>query len=98
GPDHRIRGSGRADLGGRAMDEPIDLKVHDNGVAVMTLNRPESLNAMNRAMLIRLPEVAREAAERDDVRCVIVTGAGRAFSAGGDMKGSSTELTADDPR
>ncbi|MEX2081326.1 MAG: enoyl-CoA hydratase [Dehalococcoidia bacterium] len=57
------------------------------GVGVITLNRPESLNAMNNAMLDALPEVGRRAEEDPAVRCVLITGAGRAFCAGGDVKG-----------
>lgn len=58
----------------------------EDGVAVLTLNRPERRNALSRAMLRGL-EVALEAAERDDdVRAVVLTGAGGAFCAGGDVK------------
>src|SRR6185295_7144312 len=53
----------------------------------MTLNRPESLNAMNPEMLGTMYKVAQQAADDAAVRCVVVTGAGRGFSAGGDVKG-----------
>ncbi|HET7737952.1 MAG TPA: enoyl-CoA hydratase/isomerase family protein, partial [Tepidiformaceae bacterium] len=68
------------------MSETVLYEVRD-GVAILTFNRPESLNAMNPEMLDWMPEVTRRAADDPDVRCVVVTGAGRAFSAGGDMKG-----------
>lgn len=55
-------------------------------VGVMTLNRPESLNAMNPEMLDTMFRVAQRAADDPAVRCLVVTGAGRAFSAGGDVK------------
>ncbi len=58
----------------------------EDSVLVITLNRPESLNAMNPAMLDTLAAVAARAADDPAVRCVVVTGAGRAFSAGGDVK------------
>jgi len=55
-------------------------------VGVMTLNRPESLNAMNPEMLDTMFRVAQTAAEDPAIRCLVVTGNGRAFSAGGDVK------------
>ena len=55
----------------------------------LTLNRPEQLNAMNSTMLRELAEAARWFDTRPDVRVVIVRGAGRAFSAGADLKDSS---------
>jgi len=56
-------------------------------VALVTLNRPRVLNAMNTAMGIRLNQVMAELAERARVRVVVLTGAGeRAFCAGGDLK------------
>lgn len=58
----------------------------DGAVAVLTLNRPESLNAMNPEMLNTLHGIARQAAEDPEVRCLVITGAGRGFSAGGDVK------------
>ncbi len=59
----------------------------EDRVATVTLNRPERRNAVSNEML-RALEVALEAAERDDeVRAVVLTGAGGAFCAGGDVKG-----------
>ncbi len=58
----------------------------DGAVAVITLNRPESLNAMNPEMLDTLCVAGKQLADDPAVRCVVVTGAGRAFSAGGDVK------------
>lgn len=55
-------------------------------VGVLTLNRPESLNAMNPEMLDTMFRVADKAANDPAVRCLVVTGAGRGFSAGGDVK------------
>ncbi len=57
------------------------------GIALVTLNRPESLNSMSAAMLDALAATMAAAAEDAEVRCVVVTGAGRAFSAGGDVRG-----------
>lgn len=59
----------------------------DGAVAVITLNRPESMNAMDADLLNALLEHTTKAAEDPDVRAVVVTGNGRAFCAGGDVKG-----------
>ncbi|MGE0599347.1 MAG: enoyl-CoA hydratase [Dehalococcoidia bacterium] len=55
-------------------------------VGLMTLNRPEALNAMNPEMLDTMFRVAQRAADDPSVRAVVITGNGRAFSAGGDVK------------
>jgi 2-(1,2-epoxy-1,2-dihydrophenyl)acetyl-CoA isomerase len=68
------------------MSESV-LYARDGAVAIITLNRPESLNSMNPDLLNRLPDLAQQAADDPSVRCVVITGAGRAFSAGGDVKG-----------
>ena len=54
-------------------------------IATITLYRPEKLNAQTPLMTVELREALRLAGEDDDVRAVIVTGAGRAFCAGSDM-------------
>ena len=54
-------------------------------VALVTLNRPRKLNAMNRAMLMALADTFTEIKSDSAIRAVIVTGAGRAFSAGMDL-------------
>lgn len=67
--------------------ELTDVRYETDGhVAVITLDRPDARNAYSDAM-VRSLETAFDAAEADsNVRCVILTGAGRAFSAGGDVK------------
>lgn len=56
------------------------------GVAIVTLNRPEKRNALSPEMVVRLAQFWREVADDHDVRVVVVTGAGdKAFSSGGDM-------------
>ena len=59
----------------------------DGDVAVITLNRPEALNAMSGELLEALVACGTEASTDDAVRCVLLTGAGRAFCSGGDLKG-----------
>jgi enoyl-CoA hydratase/carnithine racemase len=56
-----------------------------DGVAVLTLNRPEKLNALNGAMLEELAAAYARCDVDDDVRVVVLTGAGRAFCAGADV-------------
>ena len=57
-----------------------------DAVATITLNRPEAFNALNLALGRDLFHAALEADEDRAVRCVVVTGAGKAFCAGGDVK------------
>jgi len=55
-------------------------------VAHITLNRPEVSNAMNLEMSREFYEAASECEQRSDLRAVLITGAGRAFCSGGDVK------------
>jgi enoyl-CoA hydratase/carnithine racemase len=62
------------------------LEVDDNArVRVLTLNRPEALNAFNDELYHLAGAALEEAAERDDIACVLITGTGRGFSAGQDL-------------
>jgi 2-(1,2-epoxy-1,2-dihydrophenyl)acetyl-CoA isomerase len=58
----------------------------DDGVAIFTLNRPDSRNALSHALLEALARVLAYAEVDDDIGCVVLTGAGAAFSSGGDIK------------
>ena len=58
-----------------------------DGIATITLNRPEKLNAFTGRMMAELIDAFDRVDADDDVRCVIVTGAGRAFCAGADLSG-----------
>ena len=56
------------------------------GVAILTMNRPEHLNAMNERLSLELHDAVTRAVADDDVGCIVITGSGtRAFSAGGDI-------------
>jgi 2-(1,2-epoxy-1,2-dihydrophenyl)acetyl-CoA isomerase len=59
----------------------------DAGVAVITMNRPERRNAFSNPMVGALAQVLARAEVDDDVGCIVLTGAGGAFCAGGDVKG-----------
>jgi 2-(1,2-epoxy-1,2-dihydrophenyl)acetyl-CoA isomerase len=65
----------------------------EESVLTVTLNRPEVLNAFNDAMLHELIAVMDEAAQDDTVRCVVLTGAGRAFSSGQDVSAFTSRLS-----
>jgi 2-(1,2-epoxy-1,2-dihydrophenyl)acetyl-CoA isomerase len=58
----------------------------DDGIARLTLDRPDAYNSVNQAMARELSDVAIRADEDPAVRAVLVTGAGRAFCGGGDVK------------
>ena len=58
----------------------------DAGVLTLTLNRPEALNALNREMTRALRDAMEAAARNREVGAVLITGAGRAFCAGADLK------------
>jgi 2-(1,2-epoxy-1,2-dihydrophenyl)acetyl-CoA isomerase len=69
------------------MAEDVLYDKRSSGVALITLNRPESLNAMGGQLMPMLSDYLRQASHDREVRCVVLTGAGRAFCAGGDVKG-----------
>jgi len=60
--------------------------VADSNVAIVSLNRPETLNAIDRSLLDALAEVITAVDGNPTVRAMLITGTGRAFSAGGDLK------------
>jgi enoyl-CoA hydratase len=64
--------------------EHILVEIED-GVGIATLNRPDKLNAMNRRLSSELHDAVKRFEADDAVGCIVVTGAGRAFSAGGDI-------------
>ena len=69
----------------------LRVETDQRGLCVVTLNRPESLNALNSELVSRLGEVFTELAYDDAVRAVVLTGAGeKAFCAGADLKERAT--------
>lgn len=63
----------------------------ERGVMTITLNRPEVFNSFNQQMGRAFQQALNDAAQNDSVRCVVITGSGRAFCAGQDLK----EVTSD---
>lgn len=77
--------------------EDIRFEVRDDGVAIITLHRPEALNAFSGRMGLEWGEAYRRCDADDAIRAVVVTGAGRAFCAGADMSaGEDTFASQDD--
>ncbi|MAE97300.1 MAG: hypothetical protein CL910_21825 [Deltaproteobacteria bacterium] len=68
-----------------ASEEHILFEVKD-GVGIVTLNRPERLNAINWDLATDLVELFRKLRHQDEVRVIVLTGAGRAFCSGGDAE------------
>lgn len=75
-------------------DEPVTLDISD-GIATVTLARPKALNALSQPMMNALARRIDAVEARPDVRVVILTGTGRAFSAGGDLIEFERALRAD---
>lgn len=71
--------------------QTITFTSDDNGVATLTLNRPDARNAMSQEMIEELTVVADQIAADDRIRAVVLTGAGEIFCAGGDLKGMMTQ-------
>lgn len=65
--------------------EDLLFEVDSDGVALITLNRPDKMNACSGDLLEGLADAYRRCDEDDDIRAVVLTGAGRAFCAGADM-------------
>ena len=78
--------------------EPEVLLEHEGGVAIVTLNRPERLNALASPIMRLLAEITAEVAADPDVGCVVLTGAGRGFCAGGDIKEERPPVQVDPAR
>jgi enoyl-CoA hydratase/carnithine racemase len=72
----------------------VILQIDDeNRVRTLTLNRPDTLNAFNEALYQATAEALQQAAEDPDVAVVLLTGAGRAFSAGNDLNEMQARIT-----
>ena len=68
--------------------ETILFEVDPDGVATLTLNRPDKRNAWNRQMGLEIRAALKDGDARDDVRAIVVTGAGKDFCVGADLEGA----------
>jgi enoyl-CoA hydratase/carnithine racemase len=77
------------------MDYSTILYEVNDGILTLTLNRPEALNAFNRDMMTEMIDACDRADADDEVKAIIVTGAGRAFCAGADLSTGGKTFDAD---
>jgi enoyl-CoA hydratase/carnithine racemase len=77
------------------MDEVVRYDVGEDGVAVLTLNRPDRLNAWTYAMQVRLFDLLEQCGADERVRVIVVTGAGRGFCPGADINDLSSLSSGD---
>lgn len=68
------------------MYENILVEKQDNGVGLVTLNRPKALNALNTALMTELITALKDHDSDDSVRCHVIAGSEKAFAAGADIK------------
>ncbi|MGH3437872.1 MAG: enoyl-CoA hydratase-related protein [Sciscionella sp.] len=79
------------------MSDTVLLSTDSEGVRTLTLNRPGAFNSLTVELKERLLDALRSAATADEVRAVVLTGAGKAFCAGQDLKEHIGFLTSEDP-
>jgi methylglutaconyl-CoA hydratase len=73
--------------------ETINVTTDTRGVARLTLNRPDAKNAMSQPLMRELRAAAKQLADDESVRVIVLTGAGNVFSAGGDLKGMTQQAS-----
>ena len=69
------------------MTDDVLFEKRADGVGLITLNRPDTLNAMGGRLIPELGDILQQCEHDREVRCVAITGAGRGFCAGGDVRG-----------
>ncbi|RZL68617.1 MAG: enoyl-CoA hydratase [Variovorax sp.] len=77
------------------MTDAVVLMETRGAVAVITLNRPEALNALNTQLMDELTAILRRCEADDAIGCMVLTGTGRAFAAGADIKEMADKTYAD---
>lgn len=63
----------------------LSLEIRADGVGLLTIERPEALNALNETLLLELDELLTQVAHEPKIKVVVITGSGRAFVAGADI-------------
>jgi enoyl-CoA hydratase len=76
------------------MSDLVRIEHPADGVALMQINRPDALNALNTALRHRLTQAFVQMGDHEDVRCIVVTGNEKAFMAGADLKEMASKGTA----
>eukprot|EP00408_Alexandrium_pacificum_P022877 CAMPEP_0171186784 /NCGR_PEP_ID=MMETSP0790-20130122/16989_1 /TAXON_ID=2925 /ORGANISM="Alexandrium catenella, Strain OF101" /LENGTH=296 /DNA_ID=CAMNT_0011651835 /DNA_START=67 /DNA_END=957 /DNA_ORIENTATION=- len=79
-------------------EDLVLLEKRDSAIAVLTLNRPKALNALSDGLMLQLIEKLKEVDADESVRAVVVTGTGKAFAAGADIKEMNTRQCFADTR
>ncbi|KAL5395268.1 hypothetical protein PMIN06_003093 [Paraphaeosphaeria minitans] len=79
-------------------EAPVTVEYKSNGIAIVTLNQPKKLNALNQDGYFQLAVALREVAERDDIYITVLTGKGRFFSAGADVSIGASSIDTDSAR
>lgn len=78
----------------QSVTSPIHMAVDNDGVAVLTLNRPEARNAISDDMRSQMIDLLEEVAADSEIRALVITGTGKGFCAGGDIKGMEKRMSA----
>ena len=76
---------------------PDAIVERDGHLLAITLNRPERMNALSGAMLVRMYDAFVEASTNDDIRCILLTGAGGNFCSGADLRAMAGDGGGSDP-
>src|SRR5262245_53723815 len=76
---------------------PDAIVSRDDHVLTITLNRPARMNALSGGMLIRMYDAFVEASTNDDIRCIVLTGAGGNFCSGADLRAMAGDAGNEDP-
>ncbi|HYC22065.1 MAG TPA: crotonase/enoyl-CoA hydratase family protein [Candidatus Bathyarchaeia archaeon] len=76
---------------------PDAIVERDGHLLTVTMNRPERMNALSGAMLVRMYDAFVEASTDDEIRCIILTGAGGNFCSGADLRAMAGDAGASDP-
>ena len=76
---------------------PDAIVERDGPLLTITLNRPQRMNALSGAMLVRMYDAFVEASTNDEIRCILLTGAGGNFCSGADLRAMAGDAGSEDP-